>query len=130
MPNGAPDPDQYPAGRYDPDYLEALVDYKAESRFQAERQNQSAQQRRAEIQQAEAKARETYPDYDNASQEFLTHPLARVPAFTNLVLESEAPTEIAYYLGKNPLELDKISFIPTVIKGVTSDESSNNILNK
>ena len=28
------------------------------------------------------------------------------------------------------LELDKISFIPTVIKGVTSDESSNNILNK
>ena len=109
LPNGAPDPDQYPAGRYDPDYLEALVDYKADMRFQAERENQTLQQRKQAMQQAEAKARETYVDYDEASQEFLTHPLTRVPAFTQLVLDAEAPTEIAYYLGKNPLELDKIS---------------------
>jgi len=106
LPSGAPDPDQYPAGRYDPDYLEDLVDYKSEQRFLAERENAAIAQKRATLQQAEAKARETYPDYAEASEEFLTHPLARVPAFTQLVLDTDAPTEIAYYLGKNPLELE------------------------
>lgn len=107
--NGAPDPEQYPAGRYDPDYLEALTDYKVQQRFDAQRENATIQERRNSLQQAEAKARETYTDYDQASEEFLTHPLAKVPTFTNLVLESDNPTEIAYYLGKNPVELDKIS---------------------
>jgi hypothetical protein len=105
LPNGAPDPDQFAAGRYDPDYLEALTDFKVQQRFDA----QTIHERKASLQQAEAKARETYADYDMASEEFLTHPLAKVSAFTNLVLESDNPTEIAYYLGKNPAELDKIS---------------------
>lgn len=109
LPNGAPDPDQYPAGRYDPDYLEALTDYKVQARFEAQREQATLRQRKAAIQEAEAKAREQYPDYNEASEEFLTHPLARVPAFTQLVMEAENPTEIAYYLGKNPVELDKIS---------------------
>lgn len=109
LPNGAPDPDQFPAGRYDPDYLEALTDFKVQQRFDAQRENATIQERRASLQQAEVKARETYSDYDMASEEFLTHPLAKVSAFTNLVLESDNPTEIAYYLGKNPSELDKIS---------------------
>ena len=107
--NGAPDPDQFAAGRYDPDYLEALTDFKVQQRFDAQRENATIQERRASLQQAEVKARETYSDYDMASEEFLTHPLAKVSAFTNLVLESDNPTEIAYYLGKNPSELDKIS---------------------
>ena len=109
LPNGAPDPDQYPAGRYDPDYLEALTDYKVQVRFEAQREQATLQQRRAAIQEAEIKARETYPDYAEASEEFLTHPLARVPAFTNIIMDTDNPTDIAYYLGKNPLELDKIS---------------------
>lgn len=107
--NGAPDPDQFAAGRYDPDYLEALTDFKVQQRFDAQREQSTIQERRASLQQAESKARETYSDYDIASEEFLTHPLAKVSAFTNLVLESDNPTEIAYYLGKNPVELDKIS---------------------
>jgi hypothetical protein len=107
--NGAPDPDQFAAGRYDPDYLEALTDFKVQQRFDAQREQSTIQERRASLQQAESKARETYSDYDMASEEFLTHPLAKVSAFTNLVLESDNPTEIAYYLGKNPVELDKIS---------------------
>lgn len=109
LPNGAPDPDQFPAGRYDPDYLEALTDYKVQQRFEAQREQATLQQRKAAIQETEAKAREQYPDYNQASEEFLTHPLARVPAFTNLVMDTDNPTEIAYFLGKNPVELDKIS---------------------
>jgi len=109
LPNGSPDPDQFPAGRYDPDYLEALTDFKVQQRFDAQRENATIQERRASLQQAETKARETYSDYDMASEEFLTHPLAKVSAFTNLVLESDNPTDIAYYLGKNPVELDKLS---------------------
>ena len=107
--NGAPDPDEFAAGRYDPDYLEALTDFKVQQRFDAQREQVSIQERRASLQQAESKARETYSDYDIASEEFLTHPLAKVSAFTNLVLESDNPTDLAYYLGKNPVELDKIS---------------------
>lgn len=107
--NGAPDPDEFAAGRYDPDYLEALTDFKVQQRFDAQREQVSIQERRASLQQAESKARETYSDYDMASEEFLTHPLAKVSAFTNLVLESDNPTDLAYYLGKNPVELDKIS---------------------
>ena len=107
--NGAPDPDQFAAGRYDPDYLEALTDFKVQQRFDAQREQSTIQERRASLQQAESKARETYSDYDIASEEFLTHPLAKVSAFTNLVLESDNPTDLAYYLGKNPVELDKIS---------------------
>ena len=107
--NGAPDPDQFAAGRYDPDYLEALTDFKVQQRFDAQREQSTIQERRASLQQAESKARETYSDYDMASEEFLTHPLAKVSAFTNLVLESDNPTDLAYYLGKNPVELDKIS---------------------
>ena len=109
LPNGAPDPDQFSAGRYDPDYLEALTDFKVQQRFDAQRENATIQERRSSLQQAEVKARETYPDYDIASEEFLTHPLAKVSAFTNLVLDSDNPTDIAYYLGKNPVELDKLS---------------------
>jgi hypothetical protein len=107
--NGAPDPDEFAAGRYDPDYLEALTDFKVQQRFDAQRENANMQERRASLQQAESKARETYSDYDMASEEFLTHPLAKVSVFTNLVLESDNPTDLAYYLGKNPVELDKIS---------------------
>lgn len=107
--NGAPDPDEFAAGRYDPDYLEALTDFKVQQRFDAQREQSTIQERRASLQQAESKARETYSDYDMASEEFLTHPLAKVSAFTNLVLESDNPTDLAYYLGKNPVELDKIS---------------------
>lgn len=107
--NGAPDPDEFAAGRYDPDYLEALTDFKVQQRFDAQREQSNIQERRASLQQAESKARETYSDYDMASEEFLTHPLAKVSAFTNLVLESDNPTDLAYYLGKNPVELDKIS---------------------
>jgi len=57
LPNGAPDPDQYPAGRYDPDYLEALTDFKVQARFEAQREQASLQQRKMAIQEAEAKAK-------------------------------------------------------------------------
>lgn len=138
LPNGAPDPDQFPAGRYDPDYLEALTDFKVQQRFDAQNEQATIHERRASLQQAEAKARETYADYDMASEEFLTHPLAKVSAFTNLVLESDNPTEIAYYLGKNPAELDKISDMTASqaaryigrIEGLLAEQTSEAVVKK
>lgn len=138
LPNGAPDPDQFPAGRYDPDYLEALTDFKVQQRFDAQNEQATIHERRASLQQAEAKARETYADYDMASEEFLTHPLAKVSAFTNLVLESDNPTDIAYYLGKNPAELDKISDMTASqaaryigrIEGLLAEQTSEAVVKK
>lgn len=109
LPNGAPDPDKYPAGRYDPDYLEAVTDYKVQQRFEAQQAQQQAAQRQQSIGAMEAKAQEAYPDYQEATQEFLNHPLARVPQFREILIDSENPAELSYFLGKNPQELDAIS---------------------
>jgi len=109
LPNGSPDPNQYPAGRYDPDYLEALTDFKVQQHFNTQRENSSIQERQQLLQQSESKAREVYPDYDQVSSEFLSHPIVKIPAFTSIVLESDSPADLAYFLGKNPDELDKIS---------------------
>jgi len=115
--NGAPDPDKYDAGRYDPDYLEAMIDYKANQLVsqrlgEADKQT-SAAKRSQEINTLEAKAKEQYQDYGEALTDLTRHPLATVPAFIELVRDSENPAELSYFLGKNPEELDKIGNMNT-----------------
>lgn len=109
LPNGAPDPDKYPAGRYDPDYLEALTDYKVELRFQGQQKLTEAEKQQQRVAVLEEKARESYPDYADATQKLFTHPLTKVEAFRDIVMDAENPAELSYFLGKNPDELDKIS---------------------
>lgn len=106
--SGAPDPDKYPAGKYDPDYLEARQDWQIEQRFKAQDAAKHAQAKQGTIAQLEAAAAEVHADYSTAKDEFLAHDLAKVPAFTELIRDSENPAELAYFLGKNPDELDKI----------------------
>lgn len=111
-PTGAPDPEQYPAGKYDPDYLDALTDYKVNLRFkeqeQASRERETAKETAKRIETLEAKAIEAHDDFSEARTEFLNHSLAQVPAFMELLMDSDNPAELAYFLGKNPDELDKL----------------------
>lgn len=109
LPNGAPDPNKYAAGRYDPDYLEAVTDYKVQQVIQQQHAQQSAGEKQRYIVSKENEARESYPDFDDAASAFLSHPLARVQEFRDILIDTENPAELSYYLGKNPDELEKIS---------------------
>jgi hypothetical protein len=106
---GAPDPDKYPAGKYDPDYLEALTDYKVELKITERLAKKELENKKSSLQKVESAILEKYPDYNEVSKDFLAHPLANVKAFTNLVFESDNPVDMAYYLGKHEDELDKIA---------------------
>ena len=108
MDNGAPNPDNYPAGRYDPDYLEALTDYKVNEMFASQQNRLKMAEKQSYIGELQEAARGNYADYDTIEQDFFQHPLTTVPEFRSLLLESENPAELTYYLGKNPEEMDKL----------------------
>jgi len=106
--NGAPNPDNYPAGRYDPDYLEALTDHKVNEMFASQQNKLKMAEKQSYIGELQEAARGTHADYDTIEQDFFQHPLTTVPEFRTLLLESENPAELTYYLGKNPDEMDKL----------------------
>ena len=109
LPNGAPDPEQYLAGRYDPDYLEALTDFKVTQALDNQRKQSNVAKRDAVVQKLVNEAIEAHPDFAEVTEEFTAHPLAQIKEFTDLVLDSDNPVELAYYLGKNPQELNKLA---------------------
>jgi hypothetical protein len=107
-PTGAPNPNDFPAGRYDPDYLEARQDWQIEQRFQREQAARQSEAKDSSLSKAEDAIKVSKSDYDSVKSDFFTHDLAKVPAFMELVKDSDNPAEIVYFLGKNPDEIDKI----------------------
>lgn len=108
LPNGAPDPDKYPAGRYDPDYLEAVTDYKVQQRFEQQQASLLAQEKQRHVVAMEEKAKAALPDYTEKTAVMLSHPLAQSQQFRDILLDADNPAELGYFLGNNPEELDKI----------------------
>ena len=106
--NGAPDPDSFAAGRYDPDYLDALTDYKVQQIFEQKQKDAIVKERMKAISDMEKKSIEAHDDFEDAKNEFLDHDLSKVPQFMELLSDSDNPAELAYFLGKNPDELDKL----------------------
>ena len=110
--NGRPDPSKYAAGVYDPDYVEALTDYKVDMRTRQildEQQNKTTMAlQRQKIDALEAEAVKAHPDYLDVISDVLEHPIAGVKAFQDLLNDADDPAELSYYLGKNPDELDKL----------------------
>lgn len=107
-PEGAPNPDDYDAGRYDPEYLEALTDWKVKQLFDNQQKQLKIAEQQRNVITLQEEARKAHDDYDQAEQSFLSHPLVRVDVFKELLLDADNPAELAYYLGKNQEELDKI----------------------
>ena len=106
---GAPDPNEFEAGKYDPDYIEALTDYKTKLAIDNYQESVKIQQRQEGVAKLQQVAREQYSDYDDVTEEFLAHPLSNIKEFNDLLMDTDNPIELAYYLGKNPDQLDKIS---------------------
>jgi len=68
--NGAPDPEQFPAGRFDPDYQEHLADFKSQQAVDNYKKSVSnAQKEQALLKMAES-VQQKYDDYDDAIEEF------------------------------------------------------------
>jgi len=107
--NGAPDPEQFPAGKYDPDYQEAVADFKAKVAVDNYKKSVSNKEKERAITALAVESQKAHDDYDEAIGDFKDHPLSSVPAFNDLLMETDNPIELAYYLGKNTDDLDKLS---------------------
>lgn len=107
-PEGEPNPDDYDAGAYDPKYIEDLTDYKVRQVVDRQQKQLRIAEQQRNVITLQEQARTAHEDYDQAEQGFLSHPLVRVDAFRELLLDTDNPAEMAYYFGKHPEELDKI----------------------
>lgn len=97
-------------------YIEALVDHKAAAMQQKIMEQEKQKQREAEQltiaqswQKKQDEARKRYQDYDD----YVTENDTPVPQpVIDALLAADAGPDIAYYLGRNPDELARISALP------------------
>lgn len=111
----APDPSEYPGGKFDPDYIEALTEYRVNEALQKHRmtEQQRIEQeklatRRQEIDAKERAFVKLNPDYFD-SVAALSSILPANRGMLSAVMESDDPPGVAYYLSKNIEEAEKIS---------------------
>jgi hypothetical protein len=108
----APSPQDFPGGKYDPDYQTAVLQHevaKARSVFAEEFQRAEVEktqyQKRVELAKLDAKAVQSIPDYAEARDFLLADPvLSTHPGIGEAVLEQDDPTALIYYLGTHPDE--------------------------
>ena len=70
--------------------------------------------RQADFQQDAADARTRYQDFDAALQ-VAANPQFVSRELSEMVLESDQPADLAYYLGKNPQEASRLSSLPPTL---------------
>ena len=116
----APDPKSFPDGDFDPRYIEALAEYRADLKV-SERFEAEAKRREAEKAQAEAAAAHTTfserataaGEAGKKALELTRDPDARVsPVMAEVILLSEMGVEIAAHLHANRTDLDRIASLP------------------
>lgn len=107
---GKPDPSQFAEGLYDPDYIEALTDWKAEqtvSRVIQTRERASTVQQA--VQSFEQRVSQTFPDGEPAGLIALRRAPSLPEAVQEIILSSENGPKLADYLGSNPGEFGRLS---------------------
>lgn len=102
-PTAPPNPDDYPAGRFDPDYIEAVTNHRVnqalESRIRAEQHRQT----QARLIGAEQQFAAAHEDYLDAKQNLMSDPeIAHHPGIGGAIVASSHPAELIYVLGHNP----------------------------
>jgi len=104
--SNAPKADDFPAGKYDPDYLIALTKHEIQQSIDNLQKSANVGEQRKLVEAQQQQARQTYDDYDDVTADLLDHPLANDPIFNDAILASDNVAEVAYYLGKNEDQLD------------------------
>jgi len=90
-------------------YDQWLVDQATQRAIQQFEQKTQHQTTLRSYEERAAKVRESKPDYDSV----VNNPNLRItPLMANVIRTREAGAEVAYHLGKNPQEADRISRLP------------------
>jgi hypothetical protein len=96
------------------EYVEAVTDWKLESRIRREQaavaEWQQREQQRAATEtwnERVAAAKKTLPDFDDVMEEGSDLPIT--PALQQTILESELGPQLAYHLAQNPQEVARLS---------------------
>ncbi len=107
---GAEKPDASKFKTYD-EYVEALTDWKLgeKTRYDAEARRAEDEGRR--LAERIAKAEEKYPDFRVVA---LNPDVPITPAMYGALVESDMGADIAYFLGKNPVEAGRIAGLSPV----------------
>jgi hypothetical protein len=114
---GRPDPGQYGAGEFDPQYLEDLTDWKAEQAVQRHLNAREQQSRvSTAIQTFNQRVSEQFPEGEPDGIANLRRLPQLSPVIQDIVTTVEAGPKIADHLGSNPRELQRISALPPAMQ--------------
>lgn len=94
-------------------YASALAEQIASQRLT---EREAAKQRESIVSEhfeREENAREKYPDYDQVAR---NRDLSITPAMAEVIQASEIGPEVAYHLGQNPKEAERISRLPPLLQ--------------
>ena len=122
-----PDPEKFTYGTADPDYLEALTDYKVASTLETQRNAVAEQQRKQQSEDAIAatnaswaerrsKAEAKYPDYKTVALAPFQpgFEIQQGSPIDTWILESEHGADVLYALMKTPAEIKRINGLTTI----------------
>jgi hypothetical protein len=111
-----PNPKDFPGGRYDPDYQDAIANFRIKKELaktidlmnesiEQREQKKVFEQRRMELAKAEKDFSIAHADYVNAKETLLSDPLiANHTGIGEAIVSSDKPVDLIYYLGKHPDE--------------------------
>lgn len=112
----APNPADFSAGEFDPAYTEAKIMHRLkteQAKVVLQQRAQAQQQQQAEVQQ---KVRDLITEGNNRHADFeevaLSDKLPMPPQMVHALTECDEPSEVAYWLGKNPDEARRIASLP------------------
>jgi len=94
-------------------YAEALADRKADERLQQREAQRQQQELLNAYQEREEQARDKYEDFEQVAY----NPSLRITnAMAEAIQSSDAGPDLAYYLGSNPKEADRISRLSPLVQ--------------
>jgi hypothetical protein len=116
--DGRPDPADFTDGAYDPAYIDALTDWKAEQAVERRFTQKEAQTRvQSAIEAFDAKVEAEYPDGEPAGITALRRAPVLPQTIVDLVTTSEVGPKLAEHLGDHPRELARLSAMPPHLQG-------------
>lgn len=102
-PTEAPNPERFKTAE---EYVEALADWKAEQKIANREVEQQRKQLDATYEEREEAVRTKYTDFETVAY----NPDLRItPEMAEVIKASDLGPDLAYHLGKNPSEADRIS---------------------
>lgn len=108
-PSGPPNPEHYPEGELDVNFIRDLTRYEVRQEIQAARQEAVHQKTVSEIESREDAARSKYADYNEVVSPQNLGPLLQNQDVFKTLASHESGPDLAYYLGKNPSEVVAIA---------------------